>query len=280
MKHSRLWPPPAVENPSVSGKVEFTMTDQPAPLQGKVAIVTGASRGIGKAAASALARAGARVAVVARTTRPLKNIAGTIEETAQAIRALGGEALAVKADVSDEQSVAGMINQTLEAFGRIDILVNNAATNQPERFLDMPQKIWDRIMAVNLRGAVVCMRAVLPDMLRRGRGHIINISSMVTQSLLHEPFTGIAYDVTKVAMNRLTLGLAEELRTSGIAVNALMPDNTETDGWAYLNPAIDRSGWDRPEDWGRYVARLAACDPAVHSGLLLSRPELDRLFPR
>ena len=255
------------------------MTSQPAPLRGKVAIVTGASRGIGRAAAIELARAGAQVAVVARTTRPLKNIDGTLGQTAETIRVYGGEAIAVKADISDEQSVAVMLHQTLEAFGGIDILVNNAATNQPARFLDMPQKTWDRIMAVNLRGTVLCTRAVLPELLRRGRGHIINISSMMTKHLTNEPFTGIAYDVTKAAMNRLTLGLAEELRPAGIAVNALMPDNTESDGWAFLNPAVDRSGWDRPEDWGRYVALLASCDPAAHTGLLLSRADLDRLFP-
>lgn len=254
------------------------MTDQQTPLRGKTAIVTGASRGIGKAAALALARAGAQVAVVARTTRPLQIIPGTIEQTAAAIRGLGREALAVKADISDEKSVAAMLNQTLEAFGSIDILVNNAATNQPARFLDMPQKTWDRIMAVNLRGTVLCTRAVLPEMLRRKQGHIINISSMVTQHLNHEPFTGIAYDVTKAAMNRLTQGLARELRDSTIAVNALMPDNTATDGWAFLNPDADRSGWDRSEDWGRYVALLAACNPALHTGLLLSRPDLDRMF--
>ncbi len=254
------------------------MPDQQAPLEGKTAIVTGASRGIGRAAALALARAGARVVAAARTTRPLKAIDGTIEQTAEAIRGLGCDALAVKADISDEQSVADMISRTLEAFGSIDILVNNAATNQPASFQEMPQKTWDRIMEVNLRGTVLCTRAVLPEMLRSGLGHIINISSMVTQRLSHEPFTGIAYDVTKAAMNRFTEGLAHELKDAGIAVNALMPDNTETDGWAFLNPNADRAGWDRPEDWGRYVALLAACDPALHTGLLLSRPDLDRMF--
>jgi 3-oxoacyl-[acyl-carrier protein] reductase len=216
--------------------------------------------------------------VAARTARPLAAIAGTIEQTAREIRELGGTALAVKADVADEKSVAGMAEQVLAAFGRIDILVNNAATNQPDLFLDMPQKTWDRILNVNLRGAVLCARAVLPHLLRQGAGHIINISSMVTQKLHHEPFTGIAYDVSKAAMNRLTLGLAAELKLSGIAVNALMPDNTESEGWAYLNPDTDRSGWDRPEDWGRYAALLAACDPKKYTGLLLSRPELEKMF--
>ncbi len=255
------------------------MIEKTEALRGKAAIVTGASRGVGKAIAVELARAGAAVAVVARTTRPLAAIAGTIDQTVREIQAFGGSAIAVKADVADEKAVAAMAEQAIAAFSRIDILVNNAATNQPARFLDMPQKTWDRILEVNLRSAVLCARAVLPQMLQQGSGHIINISSVVTQKLNHEPFTGIAYDVSKAAMNRLTQGLAEELRPAGIAVNALMPDNTESEGWAYLNPDIDRSRWDRPETWGRYAARLAACDPAKYSGLLLSKGELENLFP-
>ena len=143
-------------------------------------------------------------------------------------------------------------------YGRVDILVNNAATNFPALFHDMPQKHWDRIMEVNLRGTVLCTKAVLPAMMRQGRGHIINISSVVTRELRHEPFTGIAYDVSKAAMNRLTLGLAEELKPCGIAVNALMPDNTDSDGWAYLNPGIDRSGWEVIPEVVNKKARMEA----------------------
>jgi citronellol/citronellal dehydrogenase len=246
-------------------------------LQGRVAIVTGASRGIGKAIAIALAREGARVVVAARTVRELPVIAGSIETTAEEINACGGSALALKADVTSEESVAGLVAKTLAEWGRIDILVNNAATNFPAPFLDMPQKHWDRIIAVNLRGTVLCASAVLPSMIKQQRGHIINISSVVTKKLCHQPFTGIAYDVTKAAINRFTLGLAEELKQYAIAVNALMPDNTASEGWAFLNPDIDRSDWDSPAIWGSYAALVAARDPATFTGHLLSKQDLDSL---
>jgi NAD(P)-dependent dehydrogenase (short-subunit alcohol dehydrogenase family) len=246
-------------------------------LHDRVAIVTGASRGIGKAIAIALAREGARVVVAARTFRELPVIAGSIETTAEEIRSCGGSALAFKTDVTRETSVAGMVEKTLAEWGRIDILVNNAATNFPACFHEMPQKHWDRILEVNLRGTVLCTRAVLPAMMRQQQGHIINISSVVTQKLHHQPFTGIAYDVTKAAINRLTLGLAEELKQYAIAVNALMPDNTESEGWAFLNPNIDRSGWDPPAIWGSYAALVAARDPASFTGHLLLKQDLEAL---
>jgi len=246
-------------------------------LPDSVAIVTGASRGIGKAIAIALARQGACVVVAARTRLDLKSIAGTIEATAEEIRANGGTALAIKTDVSKEQSVALMVEKTLHQWGRIDILVNNAATNSPALFFDMPQTNWDRIMDVNLRGAVLCTKAVLPAMMAKHHGHIINISSVVTHNLHHEPFTGLAYDVSKAAINRLTLGLAQELQRYGIAVNALLPDNTDSEGWAYLNPDIDRSCWDSSELWGRYAALVAARDPASCTGQLLHKGDLESL---
>jgi NAD(P)-dependent dehydrogenase (short-subunit alcohol dehydrogenase family) len=246
-------------------------------LKDQVAIVTGASRGIGKAIAIALGREGARVVVAARTRLNMPAIAGTITATADEINSQGGRALAVKTDVSSEQSVAQMIETTLKEWGRIDILVNNAATNFPALFHEMPQKNWDKILEVNLRGTVLCTKAVLPHMMKQRRGHIINISSVVTQKLHHEPFTGIAYDVSKAAMNRLTLGLADEMKHYGIAVNALMPDNTESEGWAYLNPEADRSAWDRTETWGRYAALVASQDPSSFTGKLLLKHDLDML---
>jgi NAD(P)-dependent dehydrogenase (short-subunit alcohol dehydrogenase family) len=118
---------------------------------------------------------------------------------------------------------------------------------------------------------------VLPAMMRQQQGHIINISSVVTQKLHHQPFTGIAYDVTKAAINRFTLNLAEELKQYAIAVNALMPDNTESEGWAFLNPGIDRSGWDPPAIWGHYAALVAARDPALFTGHLLLKQDLEAL---
>ncbi len=249
-------------------------------LHNRVAIVTGASRGIGKAIAIALASEGARVVAAARTRLNLPTIAGTIAATAEEISRQGGMALAIRSDVTHEQSVAQMVEKTLQEWGRIDILVNNAATNFPALFHEMPQKNWDKILDVNLRGTVLCTKAVLPAMMRQGSGHIINISSVVTRELRHDPFTGIAYDVSKAALNRLTLGLAEELKQYGIAVNAIMPDNTDSDGWAYLNPDIDRSGWDRPETWGLYAACVASRDPASFTGHLLLKQDLESMLEK
>jgi citronellol/citronellal dehydrogenase len=243
-------------------------------LKDKVAIVTGASRGIGKAIALEFARQGACVTLAARTRTEINAIIGSLEKTADAICSLGGRVLSVKTDISKQTSVEAMVRKTLEQWKRIDILVNNAATNFPAGFAEMPLRNWDRIIDVNLRGMVFCTKGVLQKMIEQRYGHIINISSVVTQKLQHEPFTGIAYDMTKVAMNRFTLGLAEELKEHNIAVNALMPDNTETEGWAYLNPDADRKSWDQPEEWARYAVYVASQEPAKFTGKLLLKDNI------
>jgi citronellol/citronellal dehydrogenase len=247
-------------------------------LKNRVAIVTGASRGIGKAAALALAREGAFVTVAARTTLESRTMPGTIHRTVEEIRAIGGRALPMKVDVSDERGVKAMVEKTLEEFGRVDILFNNAATNRPAFFRDMTLDHWDMIMKVNLRGPVLCSKMVLPVMMSQNYGHIINISSVVAGKTGHEPLTGLAYDVSKAALNRFTAGLAFELKEHHIAVNALMPDNTETEGWSYLNPNIDRTSWQRPEIWGRYTVFVATRDPDVFTGKLLSEKDLKKEY--
>ena len=238
--------------------------------ENKVAIVTGASRGIGKAIAMALAKEGASVILAARTEVPSRYISGTIRETAEEIQSLGGRALSIRTDVTDEKQVAAMMQRTVEEFGKIDILVNNAATNRPAPFHEMPLKHWDETLAVNLRGPVLCSKAVLPVMMEQKGGHIINISSVAAQRVGHEPMTGLAYDVSKAAINRFTLGLARELLPHGIAVNALMPDNTKTEGWSYLNPSVNNENWMEPEQWGKHAVVVASQDPASFTGKLLS----------
>jgi len=247
-------------------------------LNGKVAIVTGASRGIGKAIAIELAKQGANIVVAARTRKQSKYIEGTIHQTVEEIKRLGGNAFAVQTKITNAEMIEKMVQQTLENFNRIDILINNAATNHPALFKDIRQNIWDTILDTNLRGAVLCTRAVLPQMIKQKQGHIINISSVVADKTGHKPFTGLAYDVSKAAVNRLTLGLSEELKEHNISVNALMPDNTDTEGWAYLNPDLDRSGWAKPETWGRYTAFVAAQAPDVFTGNLLTEDKLKALM--
>lgn len=243
-------------------------------LGGKVAIVTGASRGIGKAIAIAFANEGADVVVAARTEQEGGRLPGTIHKTADEIRALGRRALAMRTDVTKEESVEELATRTLQEFGAIDILVNNAGINFAAKVLDIPIKRWDLVIAVNLRGTFLCTKAVLPTMVKRRSGCIINISSVVGTRMIS---FDVAYGVTKAAIERFTRGLAEELKEYNIAVNALCPSLTDTEGFGQWMPGVDRSGWQRPEMWGRYAVFLASQDASSLTGKVLSAEELAEL---
>jgi NAD(P)-dependent dehydrogenase (short-subunit alcohol dehydrogenase family) len=188
-------------------------------LAGKATIITGAGRGIGRAIALAFAREGADVLVASRT---LPEVAETAEEA----RALGRHALALKVDVSSRDEVQRMVAQGLEEFGKVDILVNNAGTygsigpvvhNDPEK--------WVQTIRINLFGAFFCARAVLPFMIRQGRGKIINLSGGGASSPLPN-FS--AYAASKAAIVRLTETLAEEVKGFNIQVNAIAPGAVNT----------------------------------------------------
>jgi len=243
-------------------------------LENKVAIVTGASRGIGKAIAIALAKEGASVVVAARTEQEGGRLPGTIHKTADEIRALGRRALAVRTDVTKEEEVAELVRKSLQEFGAIDILINNAGIDIPGKVLDIPIKRWDLVMAVNLRGTLLCTKAVLPTMVKRMSGNIINLSSLAGTRIIA---SDVLYGVSKAAIERFTLGLAEELKEYNIAVNALCPSFTDTEGFALLMPGVDRSGCQRPEMWGRYAVFLASKDASVLTGRVLSAEELAEL---
>jgi 3-oxoacyl-[acyl-carrier protein] reductase len=189
-------------------------------LDGKVAIVTGAGQGIGRAYALRLAQEGARVAVA-------EIQAAKGEETADAIRAAGGEALALPTDVSDEASAEAMARATAERFGRIDVLVNNAAVFygvQRKPFDQLTVAEWDRLMAVNVRGVWLCCKAVVPYMRRQGEGgKIVNIASDTVLSGI--PFL-LHYVSSKGAVIAMTRALARELGPDNICVNAVAPGFT------------------------------------------------------
>jgi len=219
-------------------------------FDGKVVIVTGASRGIGKSAALAFAKEGADVVVAARTESAGQHfLPGTIQETAEQVRALGRRALPVRVDVSDEQSVEQMVHRTLETFGRIDVLVNNAAIAFYGPVKDMVPKKWDTVVKVVLRGSFICCKAVLPTMIERKSGSIVNISSMAAD--MDGPvFVGLAYCSAKAAIERFTNGLADEVKPFNIAVNAIKPRGiVSTEGMRAWNPDADYSTWDSPEDF-------------------------------
>jgi 3-oxoacyl-[acyl-carrier protein] reductase len=189
-------------------------------LEGRVAIVTGASRGIGAAIATALAREGAPVAV--NYHRSAAQAAAVVD----AIRAAGGHALAIAADVTDGRAVQQMIEVTLETFGRLDILVNNAGILNRGPLDTMSEEVWDRMVAANLKTVFLCSRAVLPHMLARGSGKIINISS----TLGLKGLTGhVHYATTKGGIIAFTRALAREVGPKGINVNAIAPGPIETD---------------------------------------------------
>jgi len=244
-------------------------------LEGQVAIVTGASRGIGKAIALALASAGAAVTVAARTIEESAPLKGTILKTAEEIKAQGGRALPIQSNVADEASVENMVQKTLDVMGRIDILVNNAGTNIPRYLKDLTLKQWDLVMKVTLRSVIVSSKAVMPSMIAQRYGHIINMSSMAAITF-NDPMTGLAYDVSKAGINRFTWGLAEELKESNIAVNALMPQNTTSEGWVMLNPDVDKSDWQTPELWGKIATFVATRDPATFTGRIFTTDDIEQ----
>ena len=183
----------------------------------KVAIVTGSARGLGRDYALRLAEEGARVAVsdILDGTR----VKGEIEES-------GGEAIALHADVADEKSVENMVHQTIKRFGRIDILINNAAIFADVakyRFYEMPLLEWDKMIRVNLTGTFICCKAVFPQMKKQGKGKIINVSSSTF-------FSGVPnfihYVTSKGAIVALTRAMAREAGDNGISVNAIAPGFT------------------------------------------------------
>jgi citronellol/citronellal dehydrogenase len=214
----------------------------PRSLAGKVAIVTGASRGVGAATAVALGAAGCSVVCAARATAasPLR-LAGTIDETVERIVANGGDALAVPTNLAQEDDVVAMVACTVEHFGRVDFLVNNAAITFVGG-LAMARKRYELVMAVNVTAPLVAMREVAPHMAAVGGGAIVNVSSAA--ALL--PVDGLmAYGMSKIALEHLTLDAARELAPVGIAVNAFRIDVAVASGGFLANaPDANHDTWE------------------------------------
>ena len=214
-------------------------------LDGKVAIVTGASRGVGAAAAVALAREGVSVACAARATDadPLR-LPGTIDDTVRQITDAGGSALAVPTNLAHDEDVERMVSVTVEHFGRLDILVNNAAITFPGD-LDVPLKRYELMMAVNLRAPLVAAHAAVPHMRQQGEGAILNVSSAA--ALMYIPGL-MVYGMSKIALEHLTVSLAEQLATERIAVNTFRIDlPVASEGFVANLPDVDHSDWEPTE---------------------------------
>jgi NAD(P)-dependent dehydrogenase (short-subunit alcohol dehydrogenase family) len=230
---------------------------------GKVAIVTGAGRGIGAAIAHRLAELGASTVLCGRTREPL-------EHTAQAIARAGGKVDVQPTDVSDLRSVEKLAAHVESQFGRVDILVNNAAIggfNGPLH--QLAPEVWDQLLNINLRGVYYTIRSLVPLMIRSGGGHIINISSLAGKNPLPN---GAAYAATKWGLNGLSYSVAEELRAHNIRVSVICPGSTNTQ----LTPheGKDFSKMLQPEDVAHVVGMLVTQEKQSFVSEVLLRPTM------
>lgn len=197
------------------------MTDL-SDLRGKTLFITGASRGIGEAIALRAAADGANVVIAAKTAAPHPRLPGTIHSVARAVEAAGGRALPIALDVRDEAAVAAAVAQAVERFGGIDILVNNAGAISLTGTLATPMKRFDLMFDVNVRASFACAQACLPHLLKADNPHILMLSPPL--DLAPKWFAPhLAYTLSKYGMSLCVLGLAEEFREAGVAVNALWP---------------------------------------------------------
>lgn len=236
-------------------------------LEGQVAIITGASRGLGEYCALGFALEGARVAVAARTVEERDpRLPGTIYHTAKLIEAAGGEAFPVVCNVADVASIQAMTDQVIDHWGRIDILMNNAAIQPPGDNATITPKHWELIFKVNVHGPFHCIRAVLPIMIEQHSGNIINISSGA--SLMGTPYGG-----TKRAIEAMTEGFAADLKQHNIVVNALKPVSAiETPGFLFAQLPRDEQVDGTPE--------LPPRDSYVEAAILLATQTVDTFTGR
>lgn len=249
------------------------------PLDGKVAVITGSSRGIGKVLALKLAGEGAAIAVCGRSQRQ-GELPGTIGETAAAVEALGSPALALKLDLADDAEIDLVVERTMGAFGRIDILVNNAVIVGPRRTLfDGDADFLDLAYRVNVRGPFRLIQRVSAVMAMQGSGIIVNITSGAAR----HPHTIAAeldamdpsYGITKAALDRITTAYAGELKARNIAIVSVAPGLviTERIRQAAIRPGVDFSRAESSDVIASAVARICK-DPMQYTGRILAAREL------
>jgi citronellol/citronellal dehydrogenase len=191
-------------------------------LRGKTLFITGASRGIGKAIALRAARDGANIAIAAKTAEPHPKLPGTIYTAAEEIEQAGGKALPLQVDIRDEDQVQAAVQQTADTFGGIDVLVNNASAINLTGTLETPVKRFDLMWGVNARGTFVCSQACIPFLQKAANPHILTLSPPL--NLDPKWFKRhTAYTISKYGMSLCVLGMAEEFKKAGIAINALWP---------------------------------------------------------
>ncbi len=246
-------------------------------MKGMVAIVTGASRGLGRAIAKEYAGQGARVAICARAQSPT-SLPGTIRETARDIEAGGGEVFAQACDVSDEAQVETLVRQVMDRYGQIDVLFNSAGMMVlGESLLEIDPARWDQLMAANLRGTYLMCRQVVPVMMEQRRGSIINLGSRMGSD--HTQGGGVLYSASKAAVHMFSFCLAEEVREYDIAVNVLSPGSLRSEGSAAI-PWTQRDWHERvePAVVGPAAVFLARQNAASFTGQLALRADFGKTW--
>ena len=238
------------------------------PLKGKVAIITGAGRGLGRSMAVGFAEAGADVVLAARTMDQL-------EETAELVKAAGGRSLIVSTNVAEEDQANNLAEKTLAEYGKIDVLINNAGITSPDSFLNQTFKRWKLVLSVNLDGMFLCTKAVLPHMLEKKSGMVINVSSI----LAHQIRMNVSYGVTKAGTERFTMGLAREMRKEpGIAITCLRPYFVKTDVVLGFTEGHDINDYEELVVWQKYPALLAGAKPEDVTGKIFDKATLEEKF--
>ena len=238
-------------------------------LKGKTLFITGASRGIGLAIAKRAAQDGANVAVVAKTEQPNPKLPGTIYTAAEEIAAAGGQALPIPCDIRDEAGVAAAAKRCAEHFGGIDILVNNASAISLTPTLETPMKRFDLMFGVNVRGTYCVSQACIPFLkqaAQAGRNpHILNLSPPLNMNPRWFK-SHVAYTMAKYGMSMCVLGMAEELRADGVAVNALWPRTVIATAALAMLPGIDPKLCRKPEILADTACVIFNRDARKHTG--------------
>ncbi len=232
------------------------------PLAGKVAIVTGASRGIGKAISILLAQSGSRVVLAARSEPQLKSVS-------EEISGQNGEALVIPTDLTVDKEMERLVQQTLKEWGSVDVLINNAGLGKVAPVVKAKVSDWDETFRVNLRAPMFLSKLVLPTMMERGEGSIINISSVSGKS---GQANGSAYSASKFGLMGFTQSLYEEVREYGIRVAAICPGFVDTPLVPQMR-RLDRSKMIRPEDIAQTVLFVLTSPPTVCPVEITVRPQ-------
>jgi NAD(P)-dependent dehydrogenase (short-subunit alcohol dehydrogenase family) len=257
-------------------------------LRGKVALVTGASRGIGAAIAQRLASEGAAVAITARTLESDGTVEGSLRDTLMAIEKAGGAARPIVADLSDPDSRPRIVEEAVAAFGPVDILVNNAAVTFFRPAAEFPRRRFDLMFSMQVQAPFELAQLVLPPMRERKAGWILNISSRARLDPPGPPYPAMyvqmgmtVYGMCKAALERFTTGLASEVYADGIAVNALSPVKVvPTPGAIAHNLVSDPSSVEREEYMAEAALALCSGDPATLTGRITYSLDLLRELGR